>query len=92
MSYAVQSVAMQIPNLKLIYRDVDAPPHLFTMLDYSERPVTTEEIEGPQTSRQVLKQESWEWIFSRNPTVRTAGEIVGAFRTHIVPAAGERTP
>lgn len=93
MSYAVQSIALQIPNLKLIYRDIDdTEEHRYSMLDYSERPVTTVKIMGPQSARDLLAPESWKWLFSRIPMKRTAEEIVKEFQEQLVPATPRHGP
>lgn len=87
MSYAAQSMAMQIPNMKLVYRDVDARPHRFTMLDYSERPVTTVDIVGDEAARKMLACESWEWLFTRTPPGKSQKEIVKQFKENLASMA-----
>ena len=89
MSYAVQSLAGRRLDMRLVYRDADANPHVFTLLNYGKRPIRASLVTGSSQMRKQLTEESWQWLYEFQKKETPKDGVVDRYLTCLNRAEGE---
>lgn len=88
MSYAVQSLAGRRLDMRLVYRDADANPHVFTLLNYGKRPIRASLVVSSSAMCKQLTEESWEWLYGYSRKEESKAEMLSRYLTNLEQGTG----